>query len=99
MCDSPFLVAGLLADTVKSLKGIGRGHEFPPEINKVFDVGLKRRKKLWFVCDGHGNMRAQYIRDPLEMLERLAELKERGLITEADYRRAKAALLDELLPE
>ena len=64
--------------------------------NKVADIGLIRRKKLWIVCDGHGNMYIRHIGDPIKMIKQLAELKDKDLITEEEFQRVKNSLLGQL---
>lgn len=54
------------------------------------------RKKYWVICDGKGNLYYRLIDDPIKTLERLAMLKKKDLITEADYEQTKVNLLDRL---
>lgn len=41
-------------------------------------------------------MYARYIGDPIKMIEELAKLRYKGLITEEDFQRAKDALLRQI---
>ena len=80
MLGSPFSLDGKLAATVKRLTITTDSNVFEPEINKVANIGLIRRKKMWIVCDGHGKMYVRHIGDPIKMIKELAKLRDRGLI-------------------
>ncbi len=69
---------------------------FRPEVNKIVTAGTMNRKKYWVICDGKGNLYYRLIDDPIKTLERLAMLKKKDLITEADYEQTKVNLLDRL---
>ena len=85
-----------LAAIVKRLTITTDSNIFEPETNKVADIGLIRRKKLWIVCDGHGKMYIRHIGDPIKMIKQLAELKDKDLITEEEFQRVKDSLLGQL---
>lgn len=67
---------------------------FKPETNKIANVGVIRRKKIWVVCDGDGKMYLRSLDDPIKMIERLAKLWKKGMITEEEFQHAKAKMLD-----
>lgn len=99
MIGSPFSAEGKLAASVKRLTFTVDSNVFPPETNKVTTISRIRRKKIWIVCDGHGNMYARHIGDPIKMIEKLAKLKDKGSLTEKEFQRAKDVLLGQLGPE
>lgn len=96
MLNSPFSVKASLAAVVKSLTYTIDTNVFEPEINKITSVGRIKPKKIWIVCDGHGKMHVQYLRDPIKTIDKLANLRDKGVITEKEFQRAKTALLDQL---
>ena len=96
MIDSPFSLDGKLAATVKRLTVTTDSNVFPRETNKVTPISRIRREKMWIVCDGQGKMNARYIGDPTKMIEKLAKLRDKDLITEEDFQRGKDALLGQL---
>lgn len=95
MFDDLFSAGLSLATAVKNLTFTKDGNVFEPETNKVTTIGIKR-KKVWLMCDGQGNMRVRSLEDPLKTIEQLSKLKDKGRITEEDFQRVKTRLLDQL---
>ena len=67
--------------------------EFKPETNKIVNLNVMRTKKKWIVCDGKGKMHVRSLDDPMKQIE-WAKLLDKGLITEEEFARVKASLLD-----
>ena len=96
MFDSPFSTEGKLAALVKRLTVTVDSNVFPPETNKVTNISRIKREKVWIACDGQGRMKGRYLGNPIEMIKKLADLRDRDIITEDEFQKAKAALLDQL---
>lgn len=96
MSDTPGLPDIRLGATTQHTTATVDSNVFPPETNKVSTVGRLKPKKYLFQCDGQGNMRLRYMDDPIKTLERLAKLRDKGVISEEDFQQAKAKLLDQL---
>lgn len=68
---------------------------FPPEVNKIVTKGI-RREKFWIRCDGEGCMDFNHITNPLRSIEQLGKLKDKGLITDEQFEKARNVLLDRI---
>ena len=96
MIDSPFAVKANLAALLKHVTVTTDSNVFPPETNKVSKVGILHPKKMWFVCDGDGNMYVRTIGNPIEQIRQLNNLKDEGLLTPEEFEDVKKRLLGQL---
>ena len=91
------LAAGAsLATIFRNVKTATDSNTFPPETNKVTDLGAVRRKKMWVVCDGQGKMYFRHIQTTADMIRELAKLRDDGLLTEEEFQQGKASALRQL---
>lgn len=95
MTGSPFSAKALVEATSHHTTTTVDSNVFPPETNKIAEVGPLRRKR-WIVCDGQGHMYGRSLDDPLKTLERLDKLRKKGALTDDEYQQVKARLLDRL---
>ena len=72
---------------------------FKPEINKIVKIGTTRPKKMWIVCDGSGGMHLRTLDSPTKQIEDWAKLRDKGLITDEEFKRAKTRLPNQLDPQ
>lgn len=94
MLPLPFRGSLELAAVTKRITLATESDEFKPEINKIVSINWIRTKKRWLVCDGKGRMYFRSLDDPVKQIKEWAELRDKGYITEEEFARAKAALLD-----
>lgn len=96
MFNSPFKLEGNFAALVKRMTYTTDSNVFPPETNKVSNVGRLKPRKLWFVCDGNGSMYVRHVGDPIDQIRELGELLDKDLITSEEFEAAKKKLLDKI---
>lgn len=90
----PFRGEMSLVAATKRITHATESDEFKPETNKIVNINWRRTKKRWIVCDGLGTMHFRSLDDPTKQIEEWAKLRDKGYITEEEFMRAKAALLD-----
>ena len=90
----PFSSEVSLVAATKRITFATETDEFKPETNKIVNLNWRRTKKRWIVCDGQGRMHFRSLDDPTKQIEEWAKLRDKGLITDEEFARAKAKLLD-----
>lgn len=95
MTGSPFSAKALVEATSHHTTTTIDSNVFPPETNKIAEVGPLRRKK-WLMCDGQGHMYGRSLDDPLKIIRELDKMRRDGSITDDEYRQVKSRLLDRL---
>ena len=66
---------------------------FPPETNKIENVGNILRKTFMVFCDSKGHMDFKHLADPVDAIKKLRKLTDDGVISEEDFERKKNELL------
>lgn len=69
---------------------------FPPCTNKIEDVGTLRKRKFLVKCDGRGGMKFDELKNPLQTIEELGKLKDKGYITEEEFLQKKKEILKKI---
>ncbi len=69
---------------------------FPPCYNKVEPLGTLKKRKMLIECDGLGRFNIKELVNFKEQLEMLAELKEKGIITQEEFERKKKDILERI---
>ena len=67
---------------------------FPQCTNKIEDVGRLKPKKYLIRSDWNGKIWFEELRDPIETIKKLAELRDEGLLTEEEFQQKKKELLE-----
>ena len=68
----------------------------PPCFSKVEPLGTLRKRKMLIECDGRGRFNIKELVNPEEQLERLAKLKEKGIMTQEEFERKKKDILERI---
>ena len=92
----PFKPEAKLVYAKTEEKKVFDSKNFPPCTNKIEDVGLVRKRKYLIKCDGYGHMGFVELKSPLQILEELAKLKDKGIITDEEFERKKSEILKTL---
>lgn len=95
----PFSIPVKFAAVIKRLSITTDSNVFEQEKSKMVTLGRLRQTKVLSTCDGKGGMHAYYLEDPVKQIEKLAKLRDKGHITEADFVRVKDKLLGQLDPQ
>lgn len=68
---------------------------FPRETNKITKERWSKNKYL-VKCDGKGNMSFELLKDPIKQIERLAKLRDQGLLTDEEFDEQKKKLMNKI---
>ena len=71
-------------------------HVFPPETNKTVKLGTIIKRNALVKCLGNGKIDITMIEDPIEKLKKLADLKDKGIITLEQFEQKRTELLDKI---
>ena len=96
MIGDPLPVKASFKAVLERIKITFDANIFPRETHKVSDFGMTNKDKMVLECDGKGKMRIRPLRDPLDTIRKLDELRKEGRITQDDYDKAKERELKKL---